>query len=493
MERSGTLTILGAGASADADYPTAGGLLDEFKVAIQEQSKRELAQREQVKQGRADLERELADSPGGYILLGPEIRPQPTTGEWFDAMWRRFEAAASRLRPLRPPALRPDGRPDRSSAVVYDASGALAFTDYSEALEGEPPCPGASYLETFFAFYDDYMRPVIAATQGDPAALGTSRQRFRHLRELAVETAYRLLSPSGHARAAYLQPLLSLHGPAREGAAIATLNFDLTLEQVACASRMGLWDGFGGAATTPPPGWGEEGPPTLRELWAAAAEAGEEFIGFNDAPGDANILLKLHGSLGWYAVEEGDGDIASRDELRHNAAYQYFRLSYDHLLGTGVPDAIGRLVPRRKAGAVWIRPYLAFARALKALPDRLSLSLTATLAQLLDHAAAVLVIGYSWGDPHVNDLILEAVARGATLANVSLEARDEPALALWMHRFPTTFPLMRRRLFMLGGGAKRVLEQCEIELPSGESRELDLLTSLPNGLPQEVSLERTIS
>ncbi len=513
MTRNGTVTVLGAGASVDAGYPTAAGLLNPFKAAVDEASQCELERREQIMQERSELEWRAANPPPGQIVLLPEFHPQLTTGEWFQTMWQKFEAVTAKLRPLAVPKLRADGRPNLSSAVVYGPAGLPLFTDYSAPLEGEPHSPPAPtpYLESFFAFYDDYMRPMIAAVEGDPGALTTTQHRFRRLRELAVQTAFRAFSAYGRSPATYLGSLFELRGPEKYDCAIATLNFDVTIEQIASASSIALWDGFAlktTATSIPPPEWSEPGLENLNALWKAVAENGYEFVGFKHAPADANLLLKLHGSLGWYALEEGGGDIGFRDELRHNTVYKHFRLPYELLWRPEMRDLVDQIafggsddpVTRtqagslsRKAGAVWIRPYLVFARAMKAHPDRLSLDLMAMFARLLDRAAMVLVIGYSWGDPHVNDLIFDAVAQGASLVNVSWSALPPTVLALWMQRFPTTFHVLRKRLFMFGGGAKRVLKEGSVELPSGESLDLDLIGSVAQGLPIELSLERTLS
>jgi len=125
---------------------------------------------------------------------------------------------------------------------------------------------------------------------------------------------------------------------------------------------------------------------------------------------------------------------------------------------------------------------------MKTHPDRLSLDLMATFARLLRASSAILVVGYSWGDPHINDLIFDAVAQGATLINVSRAALPEPVAALWMQRFATTFHVLRKRLFMFGGGARSAIEDGVVELPGGQRVELDLIGALPDRIPTELSL-----
>ena len=63
---------------------------------------------------------------------------------------------------------------------------------------------------------------------------------------------------------------------------------------------------------------------------------------------------------------------------------------------------------------------------------------------------------------------------------------------MWEQRFQTTFSVLKKRLFMFGGGAKRVLEEGKIELPSGESHDIDLIETLKQGLPPDFSLDKTL-
>lgn len=45
---------------------------------------------------------------------------------------------------------------------------------------------------------------------------------------------------------------------------------------------------------------------------------------------------------------------------------------------------------------------------------------------------------------------------------------------------------------MFGGGTKRILEEGKAKLPSGETIDLDLIGSVPQGLPIAFSLEQTL-
>jgi hypothetical protein len=281
----------------------------------------------------------------------------------------------------------------------------------------------------------------------------------------------------------------------------------MSVEQLASIRDIPVFDGFGQETDEPPMlGWDDEGLHSLSALWRAVSENLIPFVGFQNAPSNATLLLKLHGSLGWFVLEEGNGDIGTREDMRHNTPYQFFRYPYQELLrleGSGESADVDTLAlggqsdpatrtPQgaltRKAGALWLRPYLLYAIALKAHLNRISLDLLGTFGRLLSQAQYVLVIGYSWSDPHINDLLLGAVAQGCTLVNVGLHAKDERFHALWMQRFPTTYPVVAKRLYSLGGGAKRVLAEQEIVSLSEEIYRFDVVSSLNGTLPKELSL-----
>lgn len=509
MERLGTVSLLGAGASADAHYPTADAFLEEFKTAVETAALREREMGKRVAEHRRTA---TPNKPGvSAIRIDADAPPVPDIGEWFAQMWQRFAEAAAKLRPLGVPELRSDGRPHLPTPALPGPGGSWLFPPYAAPFEAEQPNPpGTPYLETFFAFYDEYMRPIIAAVEGDPGRLRLAQHHFRELRSIGLRTAYRLLTCHGKATVSYLTPLFELAGPLGHPFSIATLNFDVSLEHAAVGLGVDFADGFDIAPNSrlrPPPEWPALEFKSLQRLWNAVASNCHPYVGLKEAPSGAGLILKLHGSIGWYVVEEGSGDVGSRDELRHNTAYGYFRLPYDALwspetkglyedLAVGGP---GDLVvqakpesPSRKAGAVWVRPYLGFARALKTHPDRVSLDLISTFVDALHRAAWVLVVGYSWSDPHVNDLILDAVAQGANLVNISRSAKPSHLLGLLMQRFPTTFPLIQKRLFLFGGGALRVLQDGNVDLPSGASASVDI-RAMDRGDIYKLSLAETLT
>ena len=104
----------------------------------------------------------------------------------------------------------------------------------------------------------------------------------------------------------------------------------------------------------------------------------------------------------------------------------------------------------------------------------------------------ILVTGYGWQDAYINDLILNAVAQGANVINVSNNAMPKQVLGLWIQKFPTTFKEMKKRMYMFGGGAQRVLKEKEVILPSGVSQKIDLIHLLNEELPPELSLHDTL-
>ena len=125
-------------------------------------------------------------------------------------------------------------------------------------------------------------------------------------------------------------------------------------------------------------------------------------------------------------------------------------------------------------------------------PDRLAMELFGRFSRLLQQARNILVIGYSWADPHVNDMLLESLGDGAILVDISKSAPNERALAILAHRFPTTFAAIAERVFLFGGGAEKILSKRIIELPGGDFRSLDLIQALQKGLPRELSMQQML-
>ena len=318
MNRSGTVIVLGAGASADAGYPLANDLFEPFQKAVEESNLKKIEMRKKQFDFLSQHGVKTEKIPeGGLTIL-----------EWFQKAWKKYLKAAKNMRPLDIPKLHPDGRPDTSSQVIRDTpTGSPALTSYGAFLEGKNHLP--AYLESFFAFYDDYMRPGLYKEDRELGGLRTVQWRFRDLRKIAIETVYRELNAYHKPRADYLRPLFECAGPEKRGCVIASLNHDPVIEQIASKYGISIYDGFSSKQNYKiplPEGWEEV--ETLKKRWEAVTEW-YEFIGFQETPEEANLLLKLHGSLGWYVIEEGNGEIGYRDDLRHNVVYKYFRLPYE--------------------------------------------------------------------------------------------------------------------------------------------------------------------
>ncbi len=501
VTQEGTVILLGAGASAEAGYPTAEKLLEYFKSLLREVSETErLSTNRMIEQ----IAQRIGKSGGDGKLL-PQPLNKTKHEEWFDQLWQIYKKANASAKPLAIPKLSNDGSVKMKSSVFTGPTGFPSFANYTLPIEGSIPLKiSEPYLEDFFAFYDDLLRPRMQSIL--PSFLPKESEHWlRILRKVAIKAAYRSLSPSKYDIASYLKPLFNLNGPTSRTAPIATLNFDMSIEQLALDCGISLFDGFAKENIEhPSPNWNH---PNLSKLWKTVSNNLIPFVGFENSPPKSTLLLKLHRSLGWFVLEEGTGDIGNREDMRHNSPYQFFRLPYPMLLELKGPNGLldidilvggekGDPITHstewdnltRNAGYVSIRPYMIYAVALKAHLDRLSLDLLGTFGRFLSKAKHLLVIGYSWSDPHINDLLLGAVAQGCTLVNVGRNSKDERFLALWRQRFPTTYQLIAKRLYGLGGGAKEVLINKKVLLPSGEINKFDIVSSLNSTLPQKLSL-----
>lgn len=430
--RQGTVCLLGAGASAEAGYPMANALLHRYRKLLEH----------------------LDD---GMSYVGPVTGNRFTQAQIFDRFWSIFDAAST-------------GK--------------------------------ASYLEDFFAHFDSSRNvgKVLAEDWG-PQVKHFEMKMLRRFRNAAIELAYAELGAHDRQPAAYLRPLFSLEAPTPYLSAIATLNFDVCIEQLAHLAQYRLFDGFQKIQrAAAPPGWDDEKLRNLLKRWDHISSIGYDFVGFDKAPAESHLLLKLHGSLGWYCLEEGAESIGEDENRRHNPGYRYFRTPYhrfweerltndEQILGVG---QYGNSDISRKAGAVWMNPYMAYARAYKAKLDPLTLEIFRTFAKLVDAAETVVVVGYSWSDPHVNDLLLGGVARGGKLVNVGSNPLPEGTLRLWRNKFRSTFDVLKRRMFVFGGGAKRCFTESKVALPNGEDVALDIVEAIRGGVPQEFSLEQKL-
>src|SRR5262245_31506028 len=307
MIRKGTIILLGAGASASAGYPTAAGLLERFRTLLHKESEEE---RDAVKRSREQMA-QLMQASGS----APQLQNASTLEEWFIPIWQQFKKASAAVRPLAVPSLSQDGRPQRASAVFQGPGGGVSFAPYTLPLEGPLPMEiSEPYLEDFFAFYDEILRPRVRSILTEFSFSADAPHRFRQLRQIAIKAAYQALTIRGRDVASYLEPLFNLDGPTGRSAPIVTLNFDMSVEQLASIRDIPLFDGFGQETDEPPMlGWDDDGLHSLSALWRAVSENLIPFVGFQNAPSNATLLLKLHGSLGWFVLEEGNGDIGTRE------------------------------------------------------------------------------------------------------------------------------------------------------------------------------------
>lgn len=430
--RTGTICLLGAGASADAGYPLASDLLRSFRALL----------------GKSEID-------VAYVA------PERTSAD------RSF-----------------------SLVDVFDRLWSL----YERSLLGS-----RAYLEDFFAFYDDpnNLGHAFAEEWGIRAQYFETKM-LRQLRSLALTVAYQALGARNKSPADYLRRLFTLRAPEPYHSAIATLNFDVTVEQQAELASYKIYDGFRDIADLKPPSeWQNHKLEGLVRRWEHISAIGQDFAGFADAPAGEGLLLKLHGSIGWYTLEEGADWIGMQALARHNPVYRFFRVPYrrfweedltedDQILRVG---QYGDGTLTRKSGAIWINPYAAFARAYKAYPDPLMLELLRTFSELIDATKTLVTVGYSWSDSHINDLLLGGVARGAQLVHVGMNPAAEGVVTLWRNKFRTTFDCLKRRLFVFGGGAQRCLCTSTVELLPGDQINLDLVSALNDRLTPELSLE----
>jgi hypothetical protein len=432
-QRSGTVCLLGAGASRDAGYP----LADELQCEVREEFLRD--------QTATALPSSTFQLANGVFYRQVEL---------FDFLWSAYCRALQNA-------------PDAAELV------------------------GNPNLEGMFAFYETAERlNGVFAQQNDPQTLPLARKKLRRFRETAFEVTQRLLSPAQKRPAGYLARLFELRGPRdSHHPVIATLNFDMSLEREAYERGITFNDGFERFEVSMPEVWRV---PELRELamrWEHVDSVGRDFVGVKSG---SMSLLKLHGSLGWFVLEEGPGSIAASERQRHNVAYRYFRVDHQRLLATpSLNDAAVLALPSHlsvKAGSVFIRPWMMFARGYKYYPEPPTLELLSAFERALEGAKYMLVIGYSWSDAHVNDALLRALAKGAHLVNVGWQPLTAPELAIWRDKLPTVFPHLGGRIFAFHGGAKRCLTGTLLIQDRSEVR-LDLVAALnTNSVPIEFAL-----
>jgi hypothetical protein len=152
----------------------------------------------------------------------------------------------------------------------------------------------------------------------------------------------------------YLEPLVNAASQ-RGGMTIATLNYDLTVEQAATSAEVPLSTGIEDIEMGGRVGWPDEG---VR-------------------------LLKLHGSIDW--------------------AWQDARMEDGYLPF----DYVGKIEPPEKRVS---RPALIFGRRGKLRADGPFLALLAEFEDYLSRSDQLIAIGYSFRDDHVNEVLRRWIA-----------------------------------------------------------------------------------
>jgi hypothetical protein len=190
---------------------------------------------------------------------------------------------------------------------------------------------------------------------------GGSGEAYRALLKDMLRMVVALLQLNQRNSLEYLAPLVGL-GRSPRGVTIATLNYDLCIERAAAQLEV----------------------PCARGLDAWETEGVVSF------PTDGVRLLKLHGSIDW-----------QRAEWRPDTKAGVYGVRRESLI-------VGPDRSQRGSG----NPYLVFGRREKLRPEGPSLELIGELRARLSHARALIVVGYSFADGHVNELIARWCSQG---------------------------------------------------------------------------------
>ena len=381
---------------------------------------------------------------------------------------------------LRKPLSTPnEGRIFDESSIVFEEPGrGIAFgSKPTEPIGGAGSEP--IYLEDLFAYWDELLQPQRAQLLGQllsnvemNLSVNVLKYRLGRLRDWAIRKTYEILDPMITGDVTYLSGLFGLQGPGSAcNAVIASLNFDLTVEMAAKEVGTSLSAGFSwpGTDLRRPDTWYG----SLLKPWDCITSTYEIFERFDHS---ANVeLLKLHGSLGWHGIAEGNGDVGWSELLRSNVPSLTFRFPVESLLAAdnilrfsgvaGYPCSSGETITG-KAGAIFVKPVLAFAQARKITPAELLSKILQHFGDHLRTAQHLLVVGYGWRDAHVNDIIFAQIPQGLRVVNIGYNMEPRDVLALVVAKFPTTHRQVLRQMWHLGGGAKAVLE-------SGKTRDCE--------------------
>lgn len=400
--------LLGAGASRDADLPTAGEmtrallgrcshpLADEvpdvlnFVVAqlIAEQTQSGLSPYEAI-----DVERVMTALE---LLAGRhDLELSPFVSSWHPRV------TSLELREHR----------QRGDGAAHFASEILRTVTDPGDDEGKA-------TGKLFNALRDFIREIIKPDFHDPGVYETTL-------EAARSTLVEILSE--HRDVSYLEALLPL---ARDGwLAIATLNYDLTVEAAAAAAGVPLSTGVKDWTTTGAWEWPDQG---VR-------------------------LLKLHGSIDWQAQVGGAGEGTFR---AGRPILQYY---VDVMPGPVRGDGMSFPAPR---------PAVIFGGRNKLRPEGPFLELLAQFKSMLDEARTLLVVGYSFRDPDATEIIRRWL-NSATDRRIVIVDPGWPTPRQWVES-PMKSPLEDSYMFI--GQLLQALRRPPARLRSFRAPAKDVLT-----------------
>jgi len=188
-----------------------------------------------------------------------------------------------------------------------------------------------------------------------------SKPLFKKAEDFILRTLTQLLSATEDVN--YLQPIVDLSRSQAGGVDVITLNYDLTIERVAASAGVALNRGI--------------------ETWRPGGEL--------DLPPKDNAinLLKLHGSLDWQAAD--------------GSTFAPSPLDLPQIEVVGPEDMSERATGSR-------RPWIIVGDRGKLETEGPTLALNFAARKALDRATHLAVVGYSFGDSHVNSLIRDWLA-----------------------------------------------------------------------------------
>jgi hypothetical protein len=187
---------------------------------------------------------------------------------------------------------------------------------------------------------------------------GSDNTVFSRLRDELIRDLPTLVKLPESARLGYLSPLLAL-GRQEDGVTIATLNYDLAVETAAEELEVPVSRGI--------------------ETWADTWRLGWQTTGIR--------LMKLHGSIDWFRQVE-------QPQPTDSSA-----------------PALPRVVVRTERVGSDL-PFVVYGRREKLRAEGPFLDLREAFVEEMQTATLLVVVGYSFGDEHVNELVRQWIGTG---------------------------------------------------------------------------------